>query len=119
MPDFEFWTKVLALLVSAITLITALVTLRKVRAEKALGAAKTMIDRTELRLGLKPQRLAADSAYGSAPMLDWIVNEKKITPHVPVIDNRYVRAAPFRDETSRLTRNAMSAMSTSARWATF
>jgi hypothetical protein len=51
-----------------------------------VGAAKTMIDRTELRLGLKPQRLAADSAYGSAPMLNWIVNEKKIAPHIPVID---------------------------------
>src|SRR5881396_1898408 len=51
-----------------------------------VGAAKTMIDRTELRLGLKPQRLAADTAYGSAPMLNWIVNEKKIAPHIPVID---------------------------------
>jgi transposase len=51
-----------------------------------VGAAKTMIDRTEQRLGLKPQRLAADSAYGSAPTLDWIVNEKKIVPHIPVID---------------------------------
>src|SRR5260370_35927813 len=50
------------------------------------GAAKTMIDRTEERLGLKPQRLAADSAYGSAPTLNWIVNEKKIAPHIPVID---------------------------------
>src|SRR6266576_4398405 len=45
-----------------------------------VGAAKTMIDRTELRLGLKPQRLAADSAYGSAPTLNWIGNEKKIAP---------------------------------------
>src|SRR5262249_22119120 len=44
------------------------------------------IDRTEQRLGLKPQRLAADSAYGSAPTLNWIVNEKKIAPHIPVID---------------------------------
>ena len=51
-----------------------------------VGAAKTMIDRTEQRLGLKPQRLAADSAYGSAPTLNWIVNEKKIAPHIPVID---------------------------------
>jgi transposase len=51
-----------------------------------VGAAKTMIHRTELRLGLKPQRLAADSAYGSAAMLNWIVNEKKIAPHIPVID---------------------------------
>ena len=51
-----------------------------------VDAAKTMIDRTEQRLGLKPQRLAADSAYGSAPTLNWIVNEKKIAPHIPVID---------------------------------
>jgi transposase len=51
-----------------------------------VGAAKTMIDRTEERFGLKPKRLAADTAYGSAAMLNWIVNEKKITPHIPVID---------------------------------
>jgi hypothetical protein len=51
-----------------------------------VGAAKTMIGRTEERFGLKPQRLAADTAYGSAATLNWIVNEKKITPHIPVID---------------------------------
>jgi len=34
-----------------------------------VGTAKTMIDRTEERFGLKPKRLAADSAYGSAPTL--------------------------------------------------
>jgi hypothetical protein len=34
----------------------------------------------------KPQRLAADSAYGSAPMLNWLVEEKQITPHIPVLD---------------------------------
>ena len=31
-----------------------------------VGAAKTMIERTEERFGLKPERLAADTAYGSA-----------------------------------------------------
>ena len=51
-----------------------------------VGAAKTMIERTEQRFDLKPERLAADTAYGSAAMLNWIVNEKKITPHIPVID---------------------------------
>jgi transposase len=51
-----------------------------------VGAAKTMINRTEERFGLKPERLAADTAYGSAAMLNWIVNEKKIAPHIPVID---------------------------------
>ena len=51
-----------------------------------VGAAKTMIERTEQRFGMKPERLAADTAYGSAAMLDWIVNEKGIAPHIPVID---------------------------------
>jgi transposase len=51
-----------------------------------VGAARTMLERTEERFGLKPQRLAADSAYGSAPMLNWLVAEKQITPHIPVID---------------------------------
>jgi transposase len=51
-----------------------------------VGAARTMLERTEERFGLKPQRLAADSAYGSAPMLNWLVEEKQITPHIPVVD---------------------------------
>ena len=51
-----------------------------------VGAAKTMIGRTEERFGLKPERLAADTAYGSAATLNWFVNEKKIAPHIPVID---------------------------------
>ena len=51
-----------------------------------VGAAKTMISRTEERFGLKPSRLAADTAYGSAETLNWIVNEKRIAPHIPVID---------------------------------
>jgi len=37
-------------------------------------------------LRIKPQRLAADSAYGSAPMPNWLVEEKQITPYIPVID---------------------------------
>lgn len=51
-----------------------------------VGAARTMIERTEQRFGLKPERLAADTAYGSAPMLNWLVEEKQIAPHIPVID---------------------------------
>ncbi len=41
-----------------------------------------MIDRTENRFGLKPARLAADTAYGSAATLNWIVNDKKIAPAI-------------------------------------
>ena len=51
-----------------------------------VGAARTMLERTEERFGLKPQRLAADSAYGSAPMLNWLVEKKGIAPHIPVVD---------------------------------
>src|ERR1700739_4329448 len=51
-----------------------------------VGAARTMIERTEERLGLCPERLAADSAYGSAEMLGWLVNEHAIEPHIPVFD---------------------------------
>jgi hypothetical protein len=51
-----------------------------------VGASRTMIDRTEACFGIKPDWLAADTAYGSAPNLDWLVNEKGISPHVPVID---------------------------------
>src|SRR5438094_6854077 len=52
-----------------------------------VGAARTMIERTEQRFGLKPERLAADTAYGSGANLNWLVNDKEIAPHIPVIDN--------------------------------
>jgi transposase len=51
-----------------------------------VGAAKTMIERTEQRFDIKPAYLAADTAYGSAETLNWLVNDKKIEPHIPVID---------------------------------
>jgi Transposase DDE domain len=45
-----------------------------------------MIDRVEQRFGLKPDRLVGDTAYGTAPMLGWMVQDKRIEPHVPVWD---------------------------------
>jgi transposase len=51
-----------------------------------VSASRTMIERTEVCFGIKPEWLAADTAYGSAPNLDWLVNEKAIAPHIPVID---------------------------------
>ena len=51
-----------------------------------VGAAKTMIERTEERFDIKPKQLAADTAYGSGPNLNWLVNDKDIAPHIPVID---------------------------------
>src|SRR5499425_3209917 len=47
-------------------------------------ATRTMIDRVEQRFALIPERLIGDTAYGSAPMLAWMVETKGIEPHVPV-----------------------------------
>jgi transposase len=49
-------------------------------------ASKTMIERTQECFGLYPERLAADTAYGSAEMLGWLVHERGIEPHIPVFD---------------------------------
>ena len=51
-----------------------------------VGAARTMIERTQDRFGLWPERLAADSAYGSAENLAWLVHDRGIEPHIPVFD---------------------------------
>jgi transposase len=51
-----------------------------------VGAAKTMVERTEERFDIKPKLLAADTAYGSGSNLNWLVNVKDIKPHIPVID---------------------------------
>jgi transposase len=60
-------------------------TTRAIR-QAEVGAARTMIDRSMDRFDLYPERLIADSAYGSAPMLDWLVEGRGIAPHIPVLD---------------------------------
>jgi hypothetical protein len=50
-----------------------------------VAATKTMIERTDKRLGLKPKRLAADTAYGTGKFLDWLIGAR-IAPHIPVWD---------------------------------
>ena len=47
-------------------------------------SVKTMLDRVEERFGLAPDRLIGDTAYGTAPMLAWMVEDRGIEPHVPV-----------------------------------
>jgi len=51
-----------------------------------LESTKTMVDRVEERFHLTPERLIGDTAYGTAPMLAWMVEDKGIEPHVPVWD---------------------------------
>jgi transposase len=48
-------------------------------------ATKVMIKRTDERLGLKPRRLAADTAYGTGKFLRWLIGAG-IMPHIPVWD---------------------------------
>jgi transposase len=49
-------------------------------------STKTMIERVEERFALPTKKLIGDTAYGTAEMLGWMVNEKSIEPHVPVWD---------------------------------
>ncbi len=51
-----------------------------------VGAVKTMIDRVSETFDLTPERLIADTAYGSGPMLDWLAQQRGIAPYIPVID---------------------------------
>ena len=49
-------------------------------------AAKRMITRVHDNLGIWPRKLIADTGYGSAEMLTWLVHERHIEPHIPVFD---------------------------------
>ena len=48
-----------------------------------VAATRTMIDRTERAFGLRPQRLAADTAYGTGRLIAWLL-DRAIAPHIPV-----------------------------------
>jgi IS5 family transposase len=69
-----------------------------------VAATKTMIERTERRFDVKPDRLAADTAYGTGKFLGWLVGAG-IAPHIPVWDkgNRH-DGTPSRAATSPSTR---------------
>ena len=59
-----------------------------------VAAARTMIDRTEERMGLKPANLAADTAYGTGRFLAWVV-ARGIAPHIPVWDHSHRNDGTF------------------------
>ena len=50
-----------------------------------IAATRTMVDRVERRFGLRPRRLAGDTAYGVDRLLKWLVG-RAIAPHMPVWD---------------------------------
>lgn len=51
---------------------------------REVESTKVMIERVERRYDMKPKRLMGDTAYGTAEMLAWMVDEQQIEPHVPV-----------------------------------
>lgn len=52
---------------------------------REIAVTKAMIERVKTRFDLQPQRLAADTVYGAARLLKWLV-DRGITPHIPVWD---------------------------------
>ena len=50
-----------------------------------IAVTQTMLDRVSRRFGLRPQRLAGDTAYGAVRLLKWLV-DCNIAPHIPVWD---------------------------------
>lgn len=57
-----------------------------------VGASQTMLDRTEKRFGVRPDWLAADTAYGSSDTLGWLV-KKLGTSHNPARRRKRTRSA--------------------------
>jgi len=51
-----------------------------------VGAMRKMIDRAQERFGLKPDRVAADTAYGASDNLVWLTLRRQILPFIPVFD---------------------------------
>jgi transposase len=49
-------------------------------------AAKRMVERSLDGFDLYPEKLIGDTAYGNAEMLNWLVDECGIEPHIPVFD---------------------------------
>src|ERR1700686_2765463 len=50
-----------------------------------VATTKTMVERTQTRMALKPKRLVADTAYGTGKFLNWLIGAG-ITPQIPVWD---------------------------------
>ena len=51
-----------------------------------VSAARQMIERSMERFDLYPARLIGHTAYGTAEMLNSLVHERAIEPHIPVFD---------------------------------
>jgi transposase len=82
-PFFAYSTNYLVDLENAIILdVEATAPIRQAE----VGAVRDMLMRTRDRFDLHPELLAADTAYGAADMLGWLVEDQGIEPHIPVFD---------------------------------
>jgi len=61
-------------------------------------AQRRMLDRTQERFGIWPERLAADTGYGDAANLAWLVHERGIEPHIPVFERNRTDGSFGRDD---------------------
>jgi transposase len=59
-----------------------------------VAATRTLLSRAKVKLDIQPSSLAADKAYGSAPLLSWLI-KRNITPYIPVIDRTRQRDGFF------------------------
>ncbi len=80
-----------------------------------VGAAQTMLTRTAETFDLWPERLIADTGYGSAAMLGWLAHEQGIEPHIRCSTSRSARMAPSAAPTSSMTASATSISARPAR----
>ncbi len=51
-----------------------------------VATTRTMMERVELNHGIVPRKLMADTIYGAAENLGFLVEEKQIEPHIPVME---------------------------------
>lgn len=58
-------------------------------------SVKTMVERVSERIGLQAKRLIGDTAYGTAELLAWMVDDQGIEPHVPVWEKAERRDGTF------------------------
>jgi len=62
-------------------------------------AARKMMERVQ-KLGVRPESLAADKAYGSGEFLYWVLGQG-VQPHIPVIDRQHQTYGRFTREQFR------------------
>ncbi len=63
------------------------------RFSQETAAARRMLEQVD-KLGIRPECLGADKAYGSGEFLSWLL-ARDIQPHIPVIDRRHQTGGRF------------------------